>query len=174
MKKTKKYTNDILIVILIVILLVVFVLSFGNLDGDEFNIPKEFKDDKASAKSRHKKLTALIDKQEQLKQKLDKKFKRIYFGVRIVLVLLWVGVMFSLYLFNLITNLEDFLNYSEISILIIVTFNFLTFGTITNVKNYISFLKTKTENWVYGKYINLEIKINENKTELKKLEKEIK
>ena len=57
------------------------LISLGKLDGDSFKVPDELKDDKASAKSRHKKLKALIEKQKELKKKLDRKFKRIYFGV---------------------------------------------------------------------------------------------
>lgn len=173
MVKNKNNTNTVIIIIVVVILLILFIVSFGKIDGDGLKIPDELKDDKASAKSRHKRLKALIEKQESLKRKLDKKFKRIYFGVRLCLVFLWAVLMILLYYFGLIKELGDFINYSELSILCLITVNFITFGTITELKSYIEFIKTKTENWVFGKYVSIEENITKNKVELGILETQI-
>jgi len=109
-----------------------------------------------------------------LKEKLASKFKRIHFFVRFSLVLIWFGVLSGFYFFGLIGSLCEALNYSEASILLIIVINFLTFGTISNLNNYIDLIKVKTENWVYGKYIDLDSKIDSNRIQLSNLSDEIK
>ncbi len=174
MRNKKSGFPTILIVLLLIFILIVFVASLGNANPENIGkIPDEFKDSKEEARLRHKRLVELIKKQETLRKKLLKKFKNIYFLVRVGLVLLWIGLMFSLYISGIIENLGDALNYSEASILILIALNFITFGTITDLKNFIEIIKIRTENWVYGKYINIDMKIEGNKEELTILEKEI-
>lgn len=174
MNKNSNITVKTLIVILIIILIIVFVITLGKLDvGKTQLVPDEFKDDKEEAKRKHKRLSELLAKQEQLKIKLTKTFKRMYFAVRILFVLLWGGILFTLYKFGLINNLGDILNYSEAGILICLVLNFLTFGTISNLHNFVSLISTKLENWIWGNYIHLDNKIENNKTELIELETKI-
>ena len=175
MSRNKSSIPTILIVIIVIIILLLFVASLGTIDpGSISKIPDEYKDTKEEAKRRHKKLGELIEKQTALKIKLDKKFKRIYFFVRLGLVLLWFGILSIFYFFDQIKNVGDVLNFSQASILILLVLNFLTFGTITNLKNFIDIIKTETENWIYGKYITIEQRIEINKKELSVLEEEIK
>lgn len=137
---------------MIIVLLILFVASLGKFNPSDIGkIPVEYKDEKEFAKRKHKRLSELIAKQETLKIKLDKKFKQIYFSVRIGMVLLWLGVLSIFYLLGVINNLSDALNYSEASILILFALNFITFGTITDLKFFVAIIKIKTENWVYGK-----------------------
>jgi ABC-type multidrug transport system fused ATPase/permease subunit len=138
--------------------------------GKTYLVPDEFKDDKAEAKRKHKRLSELLAKQVQLNIKLTETFKRMYFSVRILFVLIWAGVLFTLYKFGLIDDLGDILNYSEAGILICFVLNFLTFGTISNLHNFVSLIRTKLENWIWGKYIHLDKKIENYKSELKELE----
>lgn len=173
-KANNNISEKAIIVILIIILIIVFVISLGKLDvGKTQFVPDEFQDNKEDAKRKHKRLSELLAKQEQLKIKLTKTFKRMYFAVRLLFVLLWGGVLFALYKFNLIEDLGDVLNYSEAGILICLILNFLTFGTISNLHNFVNLIRTKLENWIWGEYIHLDNKIENHKSELKELENKI-
>jgi quinol-cytochrome oxidoreductase complex cytochrome b subunit len=175
MNNNSSLTEKTLIVILITILIIVFVISLGKLDVGRTQLaPAEFKDDKEEAKRKHQRLSELLAKEEQLKIKLTKTFKRIYFIVRILFVLLWGGILFTLYKFGSISNLGDILNYSEAGILIWLVLNFLTFGTISNLQDFISLIRTQLENWIWGKYIHLDSQIENHRLELNKLETKIK
>jgi hypothetical protein len=174
MRKKNSDIATFLIVLLVIVVIIIFVVSLGSVNPSDIGkIPQAFKDSKEEAKRRHQKLVELIKKQEALKIKLNKKFKRIYFFVRVGLVILWLTALYICYFLGLIKTLGDALNYSEASILILIVFNFLTFGTLTNLENYLHLVKTKTENWIYGKYLTIENKIETNKSELTVLAKKI-
>ena len=172
---TKKDNNIptwaiILIVIIVIIIVVVFVISLGTVNaGNVAKIPKEFKDTKEEAKRQHDRLKGLVEKQVNLRTKLEKRFRRIYFSIRVGFVIIWFALLTGLFFLGLIKNLGDALNYSEALILLLITFNFLTFGTITKLETFIELLKLRVENWVYGKYVNINEKIELNKSELEKL-----
>jgi len=174
MKKEKADLSTAIIVLLIIFILILFVVSLGSVSSSNLTIlPEELKDSKEEAKRRHKRLLTLIEKQEALKIKLDKKFKQIYFFVRLGFILLWVFILYSFQQFGLIKNLGDILNYSQLSIIIIAGLNFLTFGSITNLKTFLDYIKTITQNLVYKKYLSLNQKIKLNKFELTTLEEKL-
>lgn len=162
-------------VIIVIFIIILFIITFGNFDADDFSkIPNEFKDTKEQAKDRHKKLFNLLERQKALKLRLEQKFKTIYLFVRIGLVLIWSGLIF---LYCLLTNTHELgaiLDFSQASIIVLLALNFITFGNITNLNEFVDSLKTKTENWIYGKYINIDDKIAKNHSELKSLEEVIK
>jgi hypothetical protein len=174
MRKNKFEIPTIVIVLIILFVLILFIASLGYLSPKEIGkLPNEFKDTKEEAKRKHKRLAEHIEKQEVLKEKLDRKFKRTYFLVRLGLMILWFAVLSVFCFLGFINNLGDVLNCSETSILILIVLNFLTFGTITNLKNYIDLIKTKTENWIFGKYVTINDKIEANKIELNKLSSDL-
>lgn len=167
---SKKGSNSFWVVIVVIILFLLYVVSLGNASGKKITlVPDSFRDEKEEAKRKHKRLVDLIAKQEKLKAKLDKKFRRIYFGLRFGLTLIIGTIIFTLHLFRLIDDLGDFLNYVELTVLIILAFNFVTFGTVANLNDFVRMLKMRTENWVYGKYIDLDEKLNSNHEEKEKL-----
>lgn len=162
------------IVIIVITIIIVFVLSLGTINaGNVGKIPKEFKDTKEEARRKHDRLKGLIDKQENLRMRLERRFRVIYFSVRLGFVFIWFALLTGLYFLGLLKNLGDALNYSEVLILILITLNFLTFGTITKLETFVEVLKIRIENWVYGKYVNINDKIELNKSELNKLIQEI-
>lgn len=167
MATKKDDTNWTLMVLFLLLLLVVYVLSLGKLDvGNNFSAPDEFKDDKEQAKRRHDKLKKLLEKKEALKTKLTKRFKRIYFAVRFSFIALWGVYIFTLFKINWVQNLEDVINYSEAAILIWIALNFLTFGSLSNINNFLGLIKVKLENWIWGKHVNIEENIVEHKAEI--------
>ena len=78
MSKSKNDIPVALIVIIVIVILIIYLASLGSINPSNLGFPQEYKDDKAEAKRRHKKLTEHIAKQEALKEKLDKIFKRIF------------------------------------------------------------------------------------------------
>ena len=172
-KKEDHSFEIIAAVFIIIILLIIFLVTFGKIDGDDLKPPEEFKEDKEKAKKRNVKLRALIEKKWELQKKLDRKFRYIFFFVRVGLLSIWAAVIYGFYYLGLIQNLGDFLNYSHASILALVTLNFLTFGTLTNLNNYLDLIKMRTRNWVYGKYVNLKESIDENQEEANQLTAQI-
>ena len=168
MESKRDVKQEVLIVILIIIAIIFYLFTFGKFSS-KGKQPEEFRDDNLQAKIRHQKLTKLLESQKGLKQKLNKKFRLIYFCVRFLLVLFWIGIMSILYIFSIIKDLGDFLNYSELSVIIIITLYFLVFGTVKDLNNFLDLFKTKTENLVYGKYVNINEKIDENQKEVELL-----
>lgn len=75
------------------------------------------------------------------------------------------------FVFN-IKDLGTILNWNEVLLLILITINFITFGTITDLKNVIGYFRNRIENWVYGKYVNIEEQIVNHIDETKILQEE--
>lgn len=175
MEKKKSSTIPVWIVVVIVLLfIIIFVASLGSVNPSKsVKFPEAYKDSKEEAKRKHKRLKEHIEKQKALQAKLNKKFKRTYFFVRLAIVILWFSVIGVLSVLKFISNLNDALTWSEAILLILVIANFITFGSIANMNEFIALLKTRTENWIYGKHIVLDKAIESNKEELKKLEEKI-
>lgn len=156
MKKEKD--NNILLIITIVIVILIFIGSFGQVN---IAIEKEEKPSNTnesylnSLQKEYQKLKALIKQKEALNIRLNKKFKRIYFGVRLGLTLVYLGYNALLFFIFKITALGDLLNWNQLAIIIISIFSFIAFGTFANVKEYIHNLKMKLESSVYKKHVNL-------------------
>jgi hypothetical protein len=169
-----KYLILLVTVIVILFVLIIYVATLGRVSSSEINpLPEEFKDANEIARLRHARLQTLIEKREALKLKLQNRFRWIYFSVRSSLVAGWLGILHGLFANNLIDNLGDVLNYSEAGILLLLIAHFLTFGSISNLNSYIDLIKLKTENYVYGRYLNIDEKIVTNKIELAQIDNEL-
>jgi hypothetical protein len=169
-----KYLILLVTVIVILFVLIIYVATLGRVSSSEINpLPEEFKDANEIARLRHARLQTLIEKREALKLKLQNRFRWIYFSVRSSLVAGWLGILYGLFANNLIDNLGDVLNYSEAGILLLLIAHFLTFGSISNLNSYIDLIKLKTENYVYGRYLNIDEKIVTNKIELAQIDNEL-
>lgn len=174
MAKKEEDISILLLVFLLVLFVVIYIASLGSFKGGNWTIfPEEFKDTKEEAKRKHKRLKELLDKQQSLKTRLDKRFKWTYFCVRLFFILGWFAGLLILFVFGAITNIGDALNYSEAAILVMLALHFLIFGTISNLENFIDLTKAKIENLVCGKYMSLDEKIDANKEELVKLDQVI-
>jgi hypothetical protein len=159
-KKENFKWYHLLLIVGLVLFIVYYLLTLGNGKVPKVKIvPDAFKGTYDFALNRHRKLKLLASKQLQLKKKLERVFKGTYLAIRIGLVVFWLGIMFVFWKIDHINDLEDFLNYSEASILVIITLNFLTFGKLTNLNEFLSRIKIRTENWIYGKYITLDERI---------------
>ena len=171
MSKQKK-NNTFLLIFVIVIVIIIYVGSFGQVDLTLEKVSKENDEEKlnlSKLKSRYNKLKTLIQKKESLNIKLNKKFKRIYFGVRFVLASIYVGYNALLYFVVNITNLGDLLNWNELAVILIGLFSFIAFGTFANVKGFIANIKMRLESKTYNKYVDITEQLETHKEEEIKL-----
>jgi hypothetical protein len=158
-------------ILIIVVIIIIFIVSFGQMDIalDKESTDKEEKekerDNLTRLQARHKKLKELIKKKEELYLKLNKKFKRIYFGVRFVLASLYVGYNASLYFVFKITNLADLLNWNQFALIVIALFSFIAFGTLANVQDFINNIKMRLESRTYDKYVDITEQLEVHKNE---------
>jgi MFS family permease len=164
----------LLIVIGIIIVIAIFVASLGTINvSDDKPLPQEFKDSKDEALKKHKALLAELEKKKSLKEKLARRFKAAYLTVRIMIVAICGVSIFYLGYFLGAQTIGDFLNYYEASIIILFAMNFIAFGTIANFHDFIHVLRTKVENWVWMKNINLPKEIDSVTKEIETLNGQI-
>jgi hypothetical protein len=156
-------------ILIIVLIIIIFIVSFGQMDialeKESTNKEEKEKDNLTKLQARHKKLKELIKKKEELYLKLNKKFKRIYFGVRFVLASLYVGYNASLYFVFKITNLADLLNWNQFALIVIALFSFIAFGTLANVQDFINNIKMRLESRTYDKYVDITEQLEVHKNE---------
>lgn len=171
MNKDKSY-NSFLIVLVIVIVIIIYVASLGQVEVTLEKSTKENDEENNSLNKlqlRHKKLKELIQKKEQLNIKLNKKFNRIYFGVRFVLASLFTGYNLILYFVFKITKLGDLLNWNQLVLIIMALFSFIAFGTLTNVKEFVQNIKMRLELRTYNKYRDITEQLENHKEEVTKI-----
>lgn len=163
----KKYLWIFIAVISVIIVFLIYVFTFGHVDITEEK-KKQFclegeKENLSKLENRHQKLKLLIRRKEDLNRKLERRFRWIYFGVRLFLSSLYVGFNILLYnVFN-ITKLSEILNWNQLMILVISLFSFVAFGTFANAKEYVAKIKLWIELRTYSRYVNISEKLNEHK-----------
>jgi len=165
----KESNNTLLIIIIIIVVIIIYIASLGQVNIIQDNVTEEKEKNISKLKRRHQKLKILIEKKEGLNKKLNKKFKWIYFGVRLGLTSIYICLNLVLYLYFNITDIGEILNWNEVAIITISVFSFLTFGTFTNLSKFIQDIKMKLEVHTYNKYVNLNEEIKKNKKEMKSL-----
>ncbi len=143
-----------MVAILIIIIAYIALIGTVNLASKE-DLRKEFKYTGDQALMRPKALKKELDQKIALREKLNKRFRAAYAIFRFALVALWPGPLYLLYRYEIITEVGDALNYSEASFFIILIFNFLTFGNLTNLSEFLTILKARVENWAWAKNLNL-------------------
>ncbi|GAA0873995.1 hypothetical protein GCM10009118_04030 [Wandonia haliotis] len=164
--------NVLIIALVIIVIILIYLVTVGKVNLTS-KIDNEKDESIDLARHRHAKLKAHLDKQESLKTKLQKLFKRIYFVIRVLIIAGWSVGVFTLIKFNLIKDIGDFLDYSQLLLIALLVIHFLTFGTISNLKSFLDNIKGRLENRIWGKYINIDEKIKSNKKEINSLEQQI-
>ena len=159
--------KTILVVAVILLFIFLFISSLGQYNPTGIAKPEEFKDDREKAKLKHKWYQEILKSKKKLKQYLDKKFKRIYFGVRAGLILLWALLMYGLYAIGIIVGTGGVVTYTSVVVIAVIGTNYLTSGTYLSLRDFLETIRIKTENWVYGEYIDLDKEIEESQLELK-------
>lgn len=159
-------------ILFIVVIIIVFIASLGQVAiplEKEIKVKDEGENDLTKLQVRHKKLKELISKKEVLNINLNKKFKRIYFGVRFVLASLFVSYnALMCFVFN-INKLGDLLNWNQFALIIMALFSFIAFGTLANVRDFIQNIKMRLESKTFNKYVDITEQIETHKEEAIKL-----
>lgn len=167
----KKFNIWHIVVLLVIVVLVIFyIVSWGKIDSERVPGPKEFKEDRKEAKKRYNWYKKLLQSKKKLKAHLDRKFRRIHLGVRAGIILLWAGVMYGLFALGLIVSLTGVVGYTAFITGLIIGTTYLTSGTYYDLKDMANFIKIRTENWIYGKYLDLDERIESNELMIKKME----
>lgn len=168
--KVKSAWRGWLVVLLLFgIIIVFFLLSwFKNFKDSEC-----YQEKKNKAKRQCDRYKQILQKKEKLRKKLNRIFAIFYFLTRVLIFSIWVGIIYGLYHFNYIKDINDFLTYSELTIMVIIAVNFLLFGTFKDASKFVSEIRIQIENWVYGRYINLEESIKEDRKNVVKIEAEL-
>lgn len=171
---SKKIDNTkliLIIAIIVVVIIAVYIISVGQVNLSNGNpLPAEFKDSKEEAKRKHNLLKLEIQSDEILYNKLQRRFRRIYFLVRLCFVVLWFGLLFILWKLNLVKDVSTAIDYSQAILILFLIFNFLTFGSITNLDAFLRTIRIKLENWEWRKNKHLIIQLNIKKIEITILE----
>lgn len=170
-KKSTPWWVWVIVVVVIIIIIVAYIASLGTIKViDKENLPDALKDSKEDANKRHAALKAELDKMVALRKKMERRVKIIYTFVRLTLVGLWGACIYTLYHFGFITNMSDFLNYSEGSLILFIALNFITFGNLTNLNDFLSSLRVRVENFVWSTKILLSADIMKTEKELNKMQ----
>jgi hypothetical protein len=158
-----------LALMIIVIIIVVSILTFGKVDFLEEPRQSEAEKQLGNLKARHRRLKLLIEQKEELNKKINRKFKRIYFGVRFVLASIYLGLNAFLYFVFNVRDIGEILSWNELALLVLALSSFLAFGTFASVKDFVHGIKMKLEVGIFRKHISIENEILEHKNEINKL-----
>lgn len=161
------------VILILVVVIILYVCTLGAVNVSNDGLAKEFKESKEDAIKRHALLKAEIFKKIALCKKLTRRFKIAYAITRVLLVLIWLIPLYILYTHGMITDVGGALDYSQGSLVVILILNFMTFGTLTNLDNFIAIVKTRVENFVWGKNITLPDQIQNDENDLLTLENQI-
>jgi type II secretory pathway pseudopilin PulG len=156
----------LVVAFIFVVVIMVYVITIGRIDLQQ-SIEREKKIDRLQ--SRHRRYKELVSRRKGLKKKLDRRFSVAYFGTRLILIGLWLGL--NCLLANLFNDfsLGAFLNYNEALVIALAVLSFLAFGNLSSLKNWVEKLKITMENRVYGKYIDLDQKIEADEMAMAKI-----
>jgi hypothetical protein len=173
MKKKNNNFLYILLALVIVLVIIIWLITLGNINFISSQPNKNEVDGLMERRKRlaqrHRKLQVLIDAKTQLKAKLEKKFRRFYFIVRLVIFCLLLGFNIIIISLKWATELGTILNWNEAVLLILFGLNFLIYGNVVGIKESIDSAKSYIENKVYRKYLNIEVQIARHTSESDKL-----
>lgn len=171
--KGKVSLKTIIVILLVVAIIALFIFSLGQYNSAKIVKDQGFIEDYEEAKRRHRWYKKVIRNQKKLKDQLDKRFKWIYRGVRVGIILAWVGIMLTLFSLGLISGLTGVATYTAVLGGFIVGANYLTSGTYYNLRDFLESIKIRAENWVYAGFLDLEDTIKASQSEVEQLEKEM-
>jgi ABC-type multidrug transport system fused ATPase/permease subunit len=173
MSKNKGLTNlEIVLIIVVIILIYVITIGYVNLlerleEKEESAELSEFddKDNKdvkivlSKLKYRHKRLREIISKNEEINNKLNRRFKFIYSSVKVIFVLLFLGFVATLYLGFGITDISNLLTWIGAFAILITVVSYLAFDSFNGVTDFNNSIKMKLESSIRSKCLSIEEKL---------------
>jgi len=154
----------LLAILLFVLAYIIYAISLGQVDiTPDSPIGESLEEKKKKAEEEHQRLVREIAAQEELKFKLQRRFRRIYLAARLVFAGLLAGYNLFLYFYCKVRELGDLLSWNELLLIAFIAFNFVCYGSLSNFNSLIRYFKNKIENWVYRNHTDLDDKIKQNK-----------
>ncbi len=161
-----------IIIIVAIIAIILYYSSLGTIDiTKEKDKPKEKRLSKAEIAEKHKKLLKyLIEERKRIYKIRQRVYKIVYFGVRLVFIGLWATGNLILYLKLGITELGKFLDYNTAFLIGLFAVIFLFFGKLSSLSEWKTNFERRLEIWIFQKYVRQPELIENNESELIKLE----
>ncbi len=170
MDKSKVPSWIWVVVVIILIPIIIYLIIFSSNNVEIKGHLKELNFDKEKVKHRHRKIGEVLETKIDLSKKLNRIFKWVYVSIRFILVGSFVLFEYGLYKFNGKWDLEEMLNLNESVLLVLMVISFLVFGTIKRIDNIMKLGKLKIENFIYGKYMDIDTEISELEKEKNELD----
>lgn len=159
--------------IILILVVVGFVVYYVFHLGCKDLLPEEFKDSNEEALRRHEKLKNELAKKNALKQKIDVRFRHIYLATRVGIVTIFSLVVYAVSSWYDFKSASEYLDLINGLLLVLFVINYVVFGTVANFRSFFSILRTKVENWVWSRYIQLPVEISELTFEVALIESEL-
>ena len=176
--KHKKQNRIIAIIILIFAIIVAAIILFYQQSKELLSRKKQTLEDlKTTLRFVEHQQKGLKDKKEEL----DLRFKRNYFMARLIVILLWAIVQVCLIgYFGFVDGITNSLVVNGYIISMLVLCNFLLFGKVTELEQFVKRFEMFLRNRSYRHYLNIDNDIlayddkkKEIITQIEALEKEI-
>lgn len=119
----------------------------------------------SNLKYRFSRVKEIISKSEIANRKLITSFTFIYIAVKIVLVLLFIGIILTLYFAFGLQDPSQILTSIGVLTMLTVVASFLTFGTFNGASDFFNSLKSKLELKMLPKCIGIKKKLSRYKEE---------
>ncbi|OIQ24112.1 hypothetical protein [Lacinutrix sp. MedPE-SW] len=170
MSENKGLTN-LEIILIIVVIILVYVMTIGYVDlidrleeKEERAEIKELEKNEekiplSKLKYRHTRIKDIISKNEAVNNKLNRRFKLIYNSVKVIMVLLFFGFVFTLYFGFGVTDLGQLLTWLGGVTILLGLASFIAFGTLNGVSDFINSIKMKLESSIRSKCLSIEEKL---------------
>jgi H+/gluconate symporter-like permease len=172
-KKKSKRIVWILVILLGIILIIILFASAGKINlFKEKSKEVQAGPDKTKQihlKSSYKRLEEKIEKEVKLKRRLNISFIIIYLSVRVFFVAIIVAFNFYLYKVQGIRTIGDFVDWNEAILFVILIILFVITRRPLGVNNWLEKLEKQIKVWIYGKYLEIDEKIYDDKNKLKDL-----
>ncbi|WP_421774255.1 hypothetical protein [Gracilimonas sp.] len=162
--------KTVLAIVIFVVIVFLFISSLGQYNPTGIAKQQEFKDDREEAERKHQWFTEVLKNQEKLKTDLQLKFKWIYAFVRAFVLLVWSAFIYSMYAFGIATGILGLIALSSLPLWFVIAANFLVTGTYRDLKDFIRVTEIKLENWVYGRYIDIDARIASTQEQINRLQ----
>ncbi|MBO6623152.1 MAG: hypothetical protein JJ940_14790 [Balneola sp.] len=162
--------KTVLAIVIFVVIVFLFISSLGQYNPTGITKSEEFKDEREEAERKHQWFTEVLKNQKKLKTDLQFKFKWIYALVRVFVLLVWMAFIYSMYTFGITTGILGLFALSSLPLWFVIVANFFVTGTYRDLKDFIRVTEIKLENWVYGRYIDIDARIASTQEQIKSVE----
>ena len=165
----KEGDNESLLEVVLFILLCLAILGFLLSDSRRDRRDSLLRS-KKDLEDKRDQLRELIKTKQKQFEEAEKKFSTYYRRFRVVLMLIWGVTMFLLYYFKWLSNLGDLLDFNGLILFALVSFNYLIYGEVFDLKVLNGQIQERIKNYCFNGNFNLKDDIYVYNLELNKVE----